>query len=69
MRAGAYLGRAERLDTSLEGVHQYLKVHFGGAHPYLESLQRNLDTVQALIAQDDPALLQRSPLRLDASPA
>jgi hypothetical protein len=50
-----------RLDGGLRQARRYLRSNFGGADPYAESIERNLDRATRMAAEARPSLLGREP--------
>ena len=57
-----------RMQVEYRGADRYMKVHFGGECPYMASIERNLDYLNAVLKKDDLSVLRRVPKRIiDAS--
>jgi hypothetical protein len=57
-----------RIQVEYGGADRYMKVHFGGECPYMASIERNLDYLNAVLEMDDLSVLRRVPKRIiDAS--
>ncbi|HEV2111375.1 MAG TPA: hypothetical protein VGT99_08480 [Gammaproteobacteria bacterium] len=52
---------SDRLEGAFAGVHHYAARHFGGQSLYMESLQRNMQHLNEVIAHNDWSLLRRRP--------
>ena len=52
----------KRLDQDFRQVARYLAVHFAGADPYAEAIQRNLDRFARMVADGPSGLVRREPL-------
>lgn len=52
-----------RLDGHFGGLYRHVESHFGGANLYMDALERNCQHLEALIAKNDPALLNGPALR------
>ncbi|MGK0500331.1 MAG: hypothetical protein ACJAYG_001980 [Oceanicoccus sp.] len=51
-----------RLEGHFGGLYHYVAAHFGGDNLYMQSLQRNFDHLEQLIARQDPTLLDSDAL-------
>ena len=58
-----YEGASRRLAQDLGGNHQYVEHHFGGRHPYLKEICRNVEFAQSFHREHDTAALKRIPPR------
>lgn len=57
-----YRGAKKRMDEVLNGSYRYAEHHFGGANPYLETIERNIRFAEYIIEHDaDIGMLQRTP--------
>jgi hypothetical protein len=53
--------RALRLDGEFEQAYQYAESLFGGANPYLDAIDRNMDYLQRILRAERWRLLRRNP--------
>ncbi|MBI4986444.1 MAG: hypothetical protein HZC24_14145 [Rhodocyclales bacterium] len=51
----------KRLDVDFQGVRRYLRVHMGGADPWQDAMQGNLDYLKTLIRNNELDRLRRRP--------
>lgn len=52
-----------RLDGHFGGLYRHVESHFGGDNLYMDALERNCQHLEALIAKNDPTLLNGPALR------
>ncbi|MFW5741625.1 MAG: hypothetical protein ACOC1F_14840, partial [Myxococcota bacterium] len=50
-----------RLDDDFGRAYRYASVCFGGANPYLEEIEKNIEYLRLVIERNDFSLLRRSP--------
>jgi hypothetical protein len=53
--------RVQRLDGEFEHAYRYLEPLFGGANPYLEAVDRNVDYLQRILRAERWRMLRRRP--------
>ncbi len=53
--------RTKRLDREFHRAYQYLDVLYGGRNPYLESIDRNVEYLRAVLRSENWQLLRRRP--------
>ncbi len=58
----------QRLDVGYNRAYRYVEVLYDGRNPYLEAIQRNLDHLRQVIAQEGWAALRRKPPCFTALP-
>ena len=58
---GFYAGASRRLNSDLQGFHNYAGKHFGGQQLYLEEIDKNIKFVETVVKAQDPSILRRMP--------
>jgi hypothetical protein len=53
--------RTKRLDRDFHRAYQYLDVLYGGRNPYMESIDRNVEYLRAVLRSENWQLLRRRP--------
>ena len=53
--------RTKRLDREFHRAYQYLDVLYGGRNPYMESIDRNVEYLRAVLRSENWQLLRRRP--------
>ncbi len=53
--------RTKRLDREFHRAYQYLDVLYGGHNPYMESIDRNVEYLRAVLRSENWQLLRRRP--------
>jgi hypothetical protein len=53
--------RAKRLDGAFHCAYRYLEILYGGANPYLESIDRNVEYLRQILRSENWRLLRRNP--------
>ncbi len=51
----------KRLDGQFGKIHEYVKQLFGGEHPYMDSIRRNVDHAMLISETNDFSVLRRTP--------
>jgi hypothetical protein len=53
--------KGKRLDGEFHSAYRYLEVLFGGANPYMESIDRNVNYLRQILRSENWVLLRRNP--------
>ncbi|GAC1695814.1 MAG: hypothetical protein PVS2B3_06660 [Steroidobacteraceae bacterium] len=53
--------REKRLDREFHGAYHYLEILYGGRNPYLEAIERNLESLRQVLRSENWQLLRRRP--------
>lgn len=53
--------RAKRLDGEFNSAYRFLEALYGGANPYLEAIDRNMEYLRQILRSENWRLLRRSP--------
>jgi hypothetical protein len=53
--------RTKRLEGEFRGAYRFLEALYGGANPYLEAIDRNMEYLRQILRSENWRLLRRSP--------